>query len=304
MRQDDVLSRIRQTLPGMRRSEALVGSAVLEEPEAVVEMSIGMLAQKSGVSVASVARFCKGLETSGYAELRRQLAVALSVENAELGRFGVSDTDIHAKDDARDVVGKIVFHETHAIQATAAELDLDELDTVADAIVAAPRVDMYGAAASSLAGIDLQQKLHRLAIASFQWSDPHLAFTSATGLAPGSVAIAFSHSGLTMETAHALAIAKEVGATTVAITNYPDSPLGRAADHVFTTIARETRYRSGAIAGRMAQLAIVDFLFVRVAQRAPEAVIGASGTRYDIVLAHRLAVDDDLSSPYPSDALD
>ena len=54
---------------------------------------------------------------------------------------------------------------------------------------------------------------------------------------------------------------------TVAITNFPGSPVARAADFVLTTAARETTFRSGAMASRIAALTVVDCLFVGVAQR-------------------------------------
>lgn len=55
-------------------------------------------------------------------------------------------------------------------------------------------------------------------------------------------------------------MAQKHGATTVAMTGLPDSPVGRLADHVLVTSARETQVRAGAMSSRMAQLAVVDFL--------------------------------------------
>ena len=51
-----------------------------------------------------------------------------------------------------------------------------------------------------------------------------------------------------------------------AVTNDRDSPVGKVADLVLMTNAREAQLRAAALASRMAQLAIVDFLFVRIAQ--------------------------------------
>ena len=52
----------------------------------------------------------------------------------------------------------------------------------------------------------------------------------------------------------------------MAVTNDRDSPVGKVADLVLMTSAREAQLRAAALASRMAQLAVVDFLFVRVAQ--------------------------------------
>ncbi len=100
---------------------------------------------------------------------------------------------------------------------------------------------------------------------------------------PGCVAIGISHSGLSVETNHSLQIAKKAGATTVAITNFPDSPLGTEADLVLATSARETRFRSGAMASRIAQMALVDFLVVRLLQGNYERVTESLRVTFDAV---------------------
>jgi DNA-binding MurR/RpiR family transcriptional regulator len=105
---------------------------------------------------------------------------------------------------------------------------------------------------------------------------------------PGCVAIGISHSGLSVETNHSLQIAKKAGATTVAITNFPDSPLGTEADLVLATSARETRFRSGAMASRIAQMALVDFLVVRLLQGNYERVTESLRVTFDAVQGHRL----------------
>jgi DNA-binding MurR/RpiR family transcriptional regulator len=86
-------------------------------------------------------------------------------------------------------------------------------------------------------------------------------------LSRGDIAIGISHTGTTLDVIELLNLAREHGATTVAITNFPRSPITAVADHVLTTAARETTYRSGAMASRLAQLTVVDCIFVGVAAR-------------------------------------
>src|SRR5437764_1427542 len=60
------------------------------------------------------------------------------------------------------------------------------------------------------------------------------------------------------------------------------------ADHVLTTAARETTYRSGATASRIAQLTVIDCLFVGVAQRHLSSAKAALEATYQAVAGHRL----------------
>ncbi len=106
------------------------------------------------------------------------------------------------------MVAKIAFADARAVEETAQQLDLDALHLVIDALVAAPRVDIYGVAASGSVALDFQQKLHRIGRVAFAWTDPHIALTSAALLTPGDVAVAISHSGATQDTIDALALAQ------------------------------------------------------------------------------------------------
>ena len=285
----DLMDKLRAMTPSLRPSERRVAEFVLSDPVTCVDLTITSLAERCRTSVASVVRFCRTLGFSGYSDFRRELASSVGRDQVTRGRFSVSDSDIAPEDNAQDVVAKIAFHEARAIEATAAAVDLDTLDRVAAAIIAAPRIDIYGVASSGLAAGDLQQKLHRLGLVSYSWNDVHLALTSAALLSKGCVAIGFSHTGLTVETADTLAASRTAGATTVLVTNFPNSPIARDVDYVLTTSASETLYRPGAMSGRIAQLAVIDFLFVRVAQQLHGRTAHSLQSTYDAVQKHRLS---------------
>ena len=74
----------------------------------------------------------------------------------------------------------------------------------------------------------------------------------------------------------------------VAITNHPDSPLGAHADHVLTTSARESGLRTGAMSSRLAQMAIVDFIVVRLLQGGFDRAGDLLHRTYEAVQAHRI----------------
>ena len=285
----DVLSNVRQALPRLSSSEARVAEVIIADPSIVVDLTITDLAARCGTSLSTVARFCQTLGYSGYREFRMEVASAISREAAERDRFGLADSDIGPDDPAGDVVAKIAFHEVLAIEQTVQALDIAELDRVVDAIAGAAHVDLYGFGASGLTAQDLQQKLSRIGISAFCSVDVHLALVSAALRKPGDVAIGISHSGLTTETIHALSVARDAGATTVALTNSPDSPVTEVADIVLTTQARESTYRMGAMSSRIAQLAVVDFVFVRVAQRRHEDVAAPLRRTYEVTASHKVS---------------
>jgi DNA-binding MurR/RpiR family transcriptional regulator len=261
--------RVRSLLPSLPPAEARVAQRVIDDPEAVANSTITELAQACGTSETTVIRFCRAIGFAGYPELRLTLATeAGRAQGVTGGR--VVGSDISTDDTLQQVVEKISFADARAVEETANQLDIEALERVVAAIVDARRVDIYGVGASAFVALDFQQKLHRIGRTSYGWSDAHIMLTSAAVLEPGDVAVAISHTGTTADTIDALGVAKRRGATTVALTNYPRSPIAEVADYVLTTAARETTFRSGATASRLAQLTVVDCIFVGVAQRTYE----------------------------------
>ena len=107
------------------------------------------------------------------------------------------------------------------------------------------------------------------------------------------MAVGVSHTGATADTVEALRQARQRGATTIALTNFPRSPITEVADHVLTTAARETTFRSGATASRIAQLTVIDCLFIGVAQRNLAATQVALDATAAALGGHRLEVRPD-----------
>lgn len=284
---EDVLVRLRQARPGLRPSERRIADAALADPAGIAGLTITELASQQATSTATVARFCRSVGFDGYTTFRLALARAGADETGRRVEFGVSEGDIDPTDTTREMVQKLAFQEARAVEETAALLDLEQLDRVVAAIGAAPVVDVYGSASSGLAAQDLQQKLRRIGRQVNAWTDAHLALTSAAVLPADAVAIAFSHSGETEEAISALETAAGRGAFTVAVTNFPDSPLARLADATLTTVSRETRFRYGAMSSRMAQLMIVDVIFLGVAQQHPDSVSVALAATFDAVANRR-----------------
>jgi DNA-binding MurR/RpiR family transcriptional regulator len=285
------LVKIRSLLPGLARAEQRVAKVVLENPGTVAHRSITEVAEQAGTSETTVTRFCKAIGVGGYPELR----IALAADTARSQARANHDMggDILPGDDLKQVVGKVAFADARAVEETAEQLDVESLGKVVQAVAGARRVDVYGFGASAFVAFDLQQKLHRIGLTCFAWNDTHIALTSAAVLTGADVAVGISHTGSTVETVEALRVARETGATTVALTNFPRSPITEIADHVLTTAARETTFRSGAMASRIAQLTVIDCLFIGVAQHHVDTAKMALEATYEAVSGHRLGARPD-----------
>jgi DNA-binding MurR/RpiR family transcriptional regulator len=280
-----LLAHVRALTPALAPAEQRVAAAVARDPAGTAAKTVSELSSQCRTSETTVIRFCRAIGLSGYPELR--LALAAAAQAAASAGWPDVGSDIGPGDTAEEIISKIVYADAKAVEETAAQLDTATLAAVVDAVVGARHVDVYGVGASALVALDLQQKLHRVGHAAFAWQDPHMAVTSASLLRRGDVAIGISHSGATADTVESLAAARRRRAVTVAITNVPDAPISRVADHVLTTAARETTFRSGATASRIAALTVVDSLFVAVAQRNYARTLQALERTYTAVNSRR-----------------
>jgi DNA-binding MurR/RpiR family transcriptional regulator len=262
----EVLDALRSALPRLGPAETRVAETLLRDPEAAVNATAATLATLARVSPASVVRLARTLGFAGLPDLRVRLAQDLSRRAVELERSEIAEGTINASDPLADMVAKLAFHEARTIEQTARALDLDALDRVAHAVADSHHTAVFGVGASGLAAADLAQKLQRIGLMCLSAADTHVQMTHAALADERTTAIALSFSGGTVDVVQALEVAGRAGAYTVAVTNDDRSPLARAAQAVLRTPAREATARAAALASRMAQLAVVDFLFMRVAQ--------------------------------------
>ncbi|WP_435742872.1 MurR/RpiR family transcriptional regulator [Microbacterium sp. PMB16] len=283
----DVLALVRRSLPKLSAAEARVAETILGDPTLVVDLAINDLAKLCHTSLSTVARFAQSLGYSGYRELRVAVARTITLAQAQQARFGLDSTAIDPDDEPVAIAAKLAAMEIDAIEKTARAIDAAGLDRVARAIVAARHIDLFGQAASSLTAQDLQLKLARIGCSVSHSPDPHLAVTTASLRTVDDVAIAFSHGGETQETIRALEVAHDAGALAVAVTSAPESALALVADVVLLTHAIESPFRMAAMSSRIAALALVDVLFVRVVQHRGEPVAVSLRLTHDAAAPRR-----------------
>ena len=263
---------------------------VVDDPEGVAASTITELAQACGTSETTVIRFCRSVGMDGYPQLRIRLA-AEAARRVEPPDARVVGGDIPPGADLAQIIATIAFNDARAVEETAEQLDPAICEQVVEAINGAGRIDIYGAGASGFVASDFQQKLHRIGRIAFYFPDVHTALTSAALLGKGDIAIGISHTGTTSDVIEVLEQARKRGASTVALTNFPRSPITEVADFVLTTAARETTYRSGATASRLAQLTVVDCLFVGVAARNRSRARKALEATAEAVQSHRVGAN-------------
>jgi DNA-binding MurR/RpiR family transcriptional regulator len=164
-------------------------------------------------------------------------------------------------------VQKVFRTAMQALEETFAILDLPGFERAAGYLHGARQRDFYGLGGSAQIARDVSHKFLRIGLRSSVFDDAHMMMMSAALLTPEDVAVAFSHSGATTAVIEAAELARRNGARTIAVTNYADSPLARVADVVLCSTAQNSPLLGENATARIAQLNLLDALFVATAQR-------------------------------------
>src|SRR5512139_3559012 len=289
---DGVLVRVRACLPEFTGALRRVAEHVLTDPAGASRATIVELAERSGTSPATITRFCRAVGFEGYADLR--LAIAGETGRAARSAGWAVDIgrEIEPSDPLERVLRQIMAADTQAMRDTAAMTDIAAVERAADAIASASRVDIYGASGSALVGAEMQFSLHRIGVAAWSWPDIHNGLASAALLGKDDVALGISHSGQTRETVEMIAEAGGHGATTIALTSFPRSPLADVADVVLLTATQATTFRPDALSARHPQLVVLDLLYIAVAQRTHERAHAAFQRTARAVEGHKAAANE------------
>ncbi|NLG83718.1 MAG: MurR/RpiR family transcriptional regulator [Firmicutes bacterium] len=273
--------KLRAVYPSLRAAEQRAVDYIVEHPDEVVYLSVTELAERSGTSESTVVRMCQQAGYRGYQELKIAIAQDLVAPIKNIHE------DVNEDDDTATVMHKVFAANIQALENTRAVLDIKELDRATTAIVGAERVIVLGVGTSGPIVHDCQYKLMRLGLHCQAFVDPHIQLLQLAQMGPSDVAIGISHSGSSREVVEAMASAKDLGLTTICITGYPKSPITQWAEICLFTSATETKFRTEAIASRVAQWTIVDTLYVNVALRMKERALTQIRRTEELILGRK-----------------
>jgi len=254
-------AQIRMRLPSLTPLEGKVATDILARKDIDAATPLRTVAEGSGVSEAMVVKVAKKLGFAGFREFRQGLVDYYNSDTAAL------HSEIGPQDTAGQIVQKVFRTAMQALEETFAILDLVAFERAADFVHRARQRDFYGLGGSAQIARDVSHKFLRIGVRSSVFDDAHMMVMSAALLGHDDVAIAFSHSGSTTAVIEAVELARRNGARTIAVTNYADSPLARIVDVVLCSTAQNNPLLGENATARIAQLNLLDALFVAVAQR-------------------------------------
>lgn len=253
-----LLRQIRSLQPDLGSAMQRVAEYVLRHPERVIYLSVTEMAAECNVGEATVIRFCQQLNLSGYQDFKIKLSQSLVEPLKSL--HAVVEPD----DSPKQVLDKVFQTTIVTLRDTQSVIDDEQLVRAVEILSKAARIEFVGCGGSGVVAMDAYHKFMKLGIPCGASPDAHNARQVCSVLRPGDAVVAISYSGATRDTLRAVEIAKEAGAQVVALTRFGRTPLSQLGDAVLHTSSPESRYRAEGYYSRIAQLCIIDALFVGV----------------------------------------
>ncbi|ERL65356.1 MurR/RpiR family transcriptional regulator [Schleiferilactobacillus shenzhenensis] len=247
--------------PRLRGQEKRLADYLLAHQRAASELSIGQLAAATGVSAATISRFAKALGYDNFQALRLALAQAPAAGDPPLFQEFSPDDDIATQ--AR----KIFAANIDALQATSENLDPAALAAAVKMITGARQLGLYGLGASNLVALDGYHKFLRTALPVAYAADFHMQLMSITHLTKRDAAVVISHSGEDRDALALTAIASQHHVPLIVITGAPHSTVAKQAAVVLVAVAEESQYRPEALHALIAEMTLMDTLFMLSALR-------------------------------------
>mgnify|MGYP006290978405 FL=1 len=259
----DLVRARRQSMPPALRR---IADFVLDRPDRAFKMSTTELARETGTkSESTVVRFYRALGFESYHEFKVTLAIDVGGN-----RVLHAVEDIDRDDTTGTLITKYFAGAEQMLRMNARVLDAELLDRCADLLERSRRVILLGQAASSAVALDAYHKFSLLGL-DCHWSvDPHANAIALADPQPGDVVFCVSHSGESLDVVEPIRTARPT-AKVIALTESPDSPLGRVADVVLPVVTEEMNYRTDAVIARVVQTCIVGTLFLALLLRRGDA---------------------------------
>lgn len=253
-----IFRRIKSNMSRLGNAGRKVGNAVLLHSNDIIHLSVSELAAKVGVSEATVVRFCQDVGFKGYQDFKIHLSQALVVPVKGF------DSNIEVGDTVKTMMAKISQTTVRTITDTLDVITEESLEVAVNLLQEASRIAVFGVGGSGIIAQDAEHKFMKLGLPVAAHSDPHNALQACSVMGEKDVLFAISYSGRTRDVLKVAKLAKQNGLSIISITKLAKTPLVKISDVSLFTSSPESQYRSEGVCSRVAQLCIIDALFVGI----------------------------------------
>ena len=257
----DILSILQSRAPTFSKGQRLIARYITESYDKAAFMTANRLRRPVGVSESTVVRFAVDLGFDGYPSMQKALQEMVRNRLTSVQRIEVANDRLGG----HDVVSMVIQSDMEKLRQTEEKLSREAFHAAVQAILGAKRVYIVGARSTAMLagflGYYLNYMLNNVHVVTASGTGE--MFERIVGIRPEDVLIAFSFPRYSASTAKAADYCRSTGATVIAITDNPDSPLAQCADHLICAKSDMVSL----VDSLVAPLSVVNALIVDIASR-------------------------------------
>ncbi|AVK62216.1 RpiR family transcriptional regulator [Lactobacillus sp. CBA3605] len=256
-----VLTLIRSYYPNLSPTDRKIADYIIQDPVKTAAQSISSLAVAVGVSTATVSRFVKRINFNSFRDFSRELTAAEPLERTNAEAFQDVEKQTTFKGIAETAFNSI----RSSLDQTSQVMTEADLEQAVHLLLGARTIGFYGLGGSAVAALDGYHKFIRTGISCAYNSDYDMQLMQAAQMTTKDVAVVISHTGRNQQTLQLLSTLTSQQVPVIALTSFGNSPLAKASTVAFISVAEEVNYRSEGLTSLIAQMSIIDSLFLMTA---------------------------------------
>ena len=260
---------ITSSFSGLTKKQKEVARFVLDNEYLVAFASVAEVAQKVGVSTATVVRSCQALGYEGYPHLQAAIRQRFPRFKTTIQRL---ETRLASPLPENDLLARVCATDIENIKHTMELVDTETFESAVTEIAQATGILVVGEGLSAPPALFFA---HSLKVMGF----PVQVVTTGgvplplelSTLRPSDLLVGISFWRYFRETIEAMRWAKEIGAKRIAITDSELSPIAQLADCVFVAVSDGVAYSSSPVA----PISLINTLIAALSFRRPQQVLTA-----------------------------
>jgi DNA-binding MurR/RpiR family transcriptional regulator len=253
------LLNLRTLLPALPENHARIAHFIMLNPAEFLDVDARKIGYLCGTSQATVVRFCQRIGYRGLSEMKKVLARELASD--------LISSRVTGKRDREDSVLDHVFSDcVEAVRDTLSGIDRSKINSIASAIARGERLYLFGAGGSAHIAQVAALNFLSVGVQTVAFVDAIQQRAAAKLATPRDVAIAVTYSGNQSDVAEALQTANKRRALCVGITSFQQCLISKSAHELLLMSIPAETMRGQTGAHRVAQVALLDALAVRVAE--------------------------------------
>lgn len=249
MNDKSVIDVIKENYDKIFSAERKVADYILSNPREAVNLIVSELAEKSGVSDATVVRMCRHLGYKGFYQFKVMLA-------QYIGRF---EEELRPQGD-HDAISKVLQRYADSIVAIGESVNESDIDNCITLINSCRQAHILAVGNTAPLGLYMGFRLGRLGVKCSYGIAPEYSMNHVNLADKEDIIIAISESGRSRQVIQGIELAKEKGLKIIAITGYKYSQIAKLADVSLISNNRKEAFNYYRDYAHLKETALIDVL--------------------------------------------